>query len=430
MKEVLRYATSVLLIRIIGTLLGFVLSIIVARLFGAEGTGVYYLAIAVITIISTVGRIGFDNTIVRYISSYASEHEWGKVYGIYKVVVRIVFFSSLVSALILVMSASWLAVSVFEKPIMEKPFVIAALAVVPFSLAIIHSEALRGLKLLTSAQLTKTVLISLVTLVIVFPSATIFGLDGSIIAYTIACIVALISGRWFWSLGIRKIAGSGSYEQTIIPMQQLFMSSWPLFGVALTGLIMQYLATILLGAWGTIEDVGIFSVANRVANLLLFPLMAMISILAPKFSALYRQDNIEDLARLARNSSRLLMVFALPVALIVGFCSEFVLTFFGSSFSKGAVILQILLIGVVVNAVTGPVGNILMMSGYEYSVRKVMLVSAFVTIAVSIPLISFIGGLGAAITMVTGGIIQNVYMTLEVRRKMGFWPIGIGKLDK
>jgi len=326
----------------------------------------------------------------------------------------------------LFVGAPWLAGSIFEKPGLQMPFMIGALAVVPFSLAMIQAEALRGIKNIVASQWIKTVLISLGCLILLYPFASEWGVEGAVAAYVLSAGLTFMIAAYLWRKSMSALAqdADGTGHST----REVLASSWLLYGVALSGLVIQQAATVLLGVWGSSADVGVFVVARRIASLLLFPLMSMISILAPKFSMMTREKDMDGLARLARQSSMLLIAFSLPAALFVYLGSEWILGWFGPEFVEGSAVLGILLIGVVVNAATGPVGNILMMCGYERLVRQVSLISAGILVlgcTVFIPMLGAIGAAGASSIAVA---IMNLYMTIMVRRELGFWPVGVHRL--
>jgi len=367
MKEVLSKASSALLIRVLGTVLGFVVSVIIARLLGAEGSGVYFLAFSMAMIISTIGRLGFDNTVVRFVASSAS-------------------IGTSLLAVTLFFGAEWLAITVFNKPLMAFPLMLVAVAVLPLSIAMIQAESLRGLKCIPASQWIKMVFVSLVTLILLYPFIQVWGVNGAVASFAVAAAASAFIAHLLWKSG-----------------------------------------TILLGAFGSAEDVGIFNIANRVASLLLFPLMAMISILAPKFSEMHQNGDGEGLRKLAQKSSGILMLFAGSVALLVGANAEWILSFFGENFKEGAFILQVLLIGVVVNASAGAVTELLMMTGNEALVRRNMLFSAGAQLLLCIILIPRYGMSGAAYAAVIGGVLWNVWMVWTVKKALGYWPVGRGE---
>jgi len=417
-------ASSALAIRTLGTLLGFIVSVLVARLLGAEGAGVYFLTLSVATIAATIGRIGFDNTVVRFVASYASENEWGTVHFVYRTALKVVAAASLLVSLTLFLGAEWVASALFDKPLMALPLRLVAVSVFPLALAMIHAESLRGLKSIPASQWIKTVFISLGSITLLYPLVQLWGTNGAVASYVVAVFMTALAAFLLWQKAWRKMAQPVTDMRMPLSPKHLLQSSWPLFGVVLTGLVMQQVATIFLGIWGTTEDVGVFNVANRVASLLLFPLMAMISILAPKFAAMHRQGDLGGLKRLAHSSSMMLTFFAIPVALLVAGSAEWILAVFGPDFKNGALVLDILLIGVVINAVTGAVAELLIMSSHESTVRAVNTFGAIIIISCCFILIPLFGGMGAAISVTTGYAILNVTMAFMVWKKLGFNPVG------
>jgi len=427
MKEVLSKASSALLIRVLGTVLGFVVSVIIARLLGAEGSGVYFLAFSMAMIISTIGRLGFDNTVVRFVASSASIGNWKDVEFVHDYAIRVAFIGTSLLAVTLFFGAEWLAITVFNKPLMAFPLMLVAVAVLPLSIAMIQAESLRGLKCIPASQWIKMVFVSLVTLILLYPFIQVWGVNGAVASFAVAAAASAFIAHLLWKSVCKRKFITNDSEKRTLTSSNLFQSSWPLFIVALTGLVILQSGTILLGAFGSAEDVGIFNIANRVASLLLFPLMAMISILAPKFSEMHQNGDGEGLRKLAQKSSGILMLFAGSVALLVGANAEWILSFFGENFKEGAFILQVLLIGVVVNASAGAVTELLMMTGNEALVRRNMLFSAGAQLLLCIILIPRYGMSGAAYAAVIGGVLWNVWMVWTVKKALGYWPVGRGE---
>lgn len=423
--EVIRGASSSLMIQVLGATLGFATSLAIARMLGAEGSGVYYLALSVATIAATIGRVGFDNTVVRFIASHASVQEWGAVSQVYRTAMKAVATASILISMVLLFGADWFAHALFHKPYMELPLRLVAISVLPLSFAMIQAESLRGLKNIRASQWVKNVLTSLITLVLLYPLVNWLGASGAVTAYVVAVAITAIAAWKLWNSTWLSRVGAIVPAAHGIPLKSLFQSSWPLYGVAITGLVMQQAATIFLGVWGTVGEIGVFNVANRVSSLLLFPLLAMINILAPKFSAMHRQGDLEGLKRLARSSSRMLAIFAMPVAILVAICSEWILAIFGPEFKDGAMVLTILLIGVAINVATGAVAELLMMSGFEKVVSGGVAISALITLALCLALIPKYGQVGAAIAVTSGMSIQNLLMVVGVKIRLGFWPVAL-----
>jgi hypothetical protein len=69
MREVTAGASAALLVKVAAAAATFGLSVVLGRKIGAAGTGVYYLAFAVISVAAVFGRIGLDNVVTRYIAA-------------------------------------------------------------------------------------------------------------------------------------------------------------------------------------------------------------------------------------------------------------------------------------------------------------------------------------------------------------------------
>ncbi len=423
MREVVREASSAFLLRSLGTLLGFTVSVVIAHLLGAGGSGIYYLAASVAAIAATIGQLGFENTVIRFVASHAAVGEWNSVRFVYRTAIVTVCLASSIVAVVIFVGAGWLAEHLFNKPLLEVPLMLMAVAVVPFSLSMIQADALRGLKRTSASQLVKSVLPPLASVMLIYPFVERWQANGAIAAYLVASLIVVGVAWLLWSRALDEIAGGDFGGHSALTRRPLFQSSWPLFGVTLTGIAIQQAATVLLGVFGTTEDVGIFNVANRVSSLLLFPLMAMTSILAPKFAAMYRQGQQKELTQLVRRSSTMLAMFAVPTVMVMFVAAEWIMGIFGSEFVDGVWPLRVLLIGVLINVATGGVGELLIMTGNEKPTRDLSAMVVLVIVLLCALLIPSFGGTGAAIAVAVGYTFFNLSMVLMVKRQLGFWPV-------
>ncbi len=188
-------------------------------------------------------------------------------------------------------------------------------------------------------------------------------------------------------------------------------------------LILNWTATVLLGVWGTSADVGIFSMASRTAALISFILMAMNSILAPKFAALYIKGEIETLGRTARNAAALVTLIVSPIFLLFILFPDLIMGLFGKKFIGGSELLVILSAGQFVNVITGSVACLLVMTGHERLQRNIMVISLVLNVLLSAVLIPQLGTTGASIAVAVTLSVQNLIAAGMVKRKLGIVTI-------
>lgn len=114
MSEILKGASASFMFRVGGAVTQFLFSILLARLFGAEGLGIYMLALSLTFIASNVGRWGVDQAALKYIAICADKGEWGKLSVIFGKSAMVVTSISLIVSLLLYLASEWLSLSVFK----------------------------------------------------------------------------------------------------------------------------------------------------------------------------------------------------------------------------------------------------------------------------------------------------------------------------
>ncbi len=426
MREVIYGASIALLLKVLGAGLVFGFNVLLARRLGAEGAGVYYLSLTVITIATVFGRMGLDKSLLRFTATNADTEDWVAVKGVYRKGMMLAMAASFMSTLVMFTVASFLAETVFSKPELAIPLRWMTLSIVPFTLLILHSEMLKGLKRIRDSQLIQGVGVPALSLGGLYLLGQHWGVNGAVCVYTLATVVTAFVGFWLWRKATPQLWGTSGHFET----KKLLSSSIPLFWTTLMNLAMNWTPLFMLGIWGTNAEVGIFSVATRTVWFISFFLIAVNSIAAPKFAALYKQGDMEAIGSTARGSSKILTLTAFPIFLLFVLAPKWVMGIFGMNFVEGSAALAILAIGQFVNAATGSVGILLMMSGNEHVARKDAMISSGMNLVLGLLLIPPFGLIGAALTTSISLIILNILFLVSVSKKLGIQALWCLKLNK
>lgn len=413
-KEVVSGAASAFVLRISGATLAFALSVLLGRMLGASGVGLYFLALSVVTIATVLGRVGLDNTLLRFTAASASSGDWVAVKGLYQKSIRFTLVASGLLAIPVAIFAPWIGTTLFSDPNLSVPLRLMALGIVPTALFTIVAQMLLGLKRTRDGIAVLSVWAPAFCLVGAVALVPIWGVAGAALAYALAAALAALIGWWRWHKATPQAIGLQGYFST----EKLLKSSVPLFWVSLSQLVITLSATVILGIWSTSADVGIYGAASRLVLLLNFLVLAVTSIASPKFSALHQQGNMSAIGALAKNSTLLLILAASPAFALFFLVPDKVMGIFGHEFASGATVIMILAAGQLVNIITGPAGSVLMMCGHERLVRNTVVASAFFCIAVSLWLIPQMGVVGAAIAYSITVAIENLIMVTLAWRKV------------
>ena len=69
--ELLKGASSTLIIKMLGLIVGYGFAIYITNQYGAYVFGQYVTALLVVEILSIISRLGIDTSLVRFVSKYA-----------------------------------------------------------------------------------------------------------------------------------------------------------------------------------------------------------------------------------------------------------------------------------------------------------------------------------------------------------------------
>ena len=93
---------------------------------------------------------------------------------------------------------------------------------------------------------------------------------------------------------------------------------------------------------------------------------------------------------------------------------------FGEQYKQGANLLRILVIGQFINVITGSVGFLLNMTGFEKDMRNIVFLSGAIALLLNFILIPIYGVTGAAIATSIAIALQSLFAVYMVRRRLGF----------
>lgn len=412
-REVLSGATVAFVLRGIGAALAFAFNVAIGRLIGAEGAGLYFLALSVAMIGSVVARMGLDNTLLRYVASGASSGDWARAKGVVALGLRNAGIAGLALAALGFAFAPILAVHLFDRPDLTSHLRVMSLAMLAFSAMTLMAEALKGLKHIAASMLASGVLYPAAGLLLIWPAVQGFGPLGASFAYLGGTTLAALFGWAMWRRAVATNAAAPAF-----PQAELLASSRPLWVMAILNRgVLQWAPLFLLGVWGTAEETGVFGAATRVAMLVSLLLMAVNTAIAPKFAELYQCGEMEALARLARRFALYVTLAASPLLALLILAGDHVMGLFGPEFRSGGTALAILAAGQAVNVATGSVGYLLMMSGHERDARTAAIIGAVGLAVLSPMLIPAYGAIGAAaLTAITLAITQVTLATLVMKQ--------------
>ena len=412
-RDLLLSSAFAFVIRVFGAISGFAATFFIARHLGASESGYYFLAFSIVTVISAFSNAGLENTVLRFTGS-APDFAVNTVLKSLSLILALSSFS----AIVLYFGAPYFAVELFSKPELAPVLKFMSLGVIGLSTLTISAMALQGLRRVSASIFVLNIAVNLLLILSLYMFVEMSAAELAK-TYAVSSIAVGAVGFGLFYVFRPRVAKSA------ISWRELFASCGPLWIVVIMSQMVQWSGQFMAGAYVSSEALAQLAVAQRTAMLSSFILIAVNLVVAPRFAKLYRDNDMAQLERLAIKSVKLISFFALPVIGVMLVFPSFLMSLFGSEFKEGAILLQILAVGQFINAMTGSVGFLLMMSGHERDMRNVTLVSGSLALLLAWFLTAQFNIVGAAIGTAIAVATQNLLAVYFVKKRLGFNTLAI-----
>lgn len=418
LRDGLSGAVGSLALRGLGIAVTFFSQLLLARTLGAYGTGIVVLAVTVAGVPAALAVLGLDNTLIRFVGAAKARQDWSEILGLARISLQLSAIASTIGGMMLFFAAPLLARELFEEPALIFPLELAALSIVPFTLNRVLVALLKAVGrplVATLAETTGPAMLWLITLgLIALTLGPAFDSVSAVSAYSGTLLLVLAIVFLVWRRVLPHVPSVASEAQK----RRLFKSSAPLFWITSVQLVMSLADTLMLGVFFEADQIGVYNVALRLASLVSLILIAVNTVLPPRFSALWAEGRKDELRRLARQTTVFLWITSVPVVLLFVLWPSDLLQLFGPEFVDGRFALVVLTLGQFVNVATGPVGYLLIMSGHEWLLRNVVVVATITNITLDLLLIPTFGVNGAAVASAVSLALLNLAALVLVRRRL------------
>ncbi|MEO8116286.1 MAG: oligosaccharide flippase family protein [Bacteroidota bacterium] len=418
-NELVKHSLVSLFVRMGGAAAAFFMNIVVARYLGATEAGYFFLAVTTATLLATIGRVGADQTIMRFVSVLGENKEWNKLHAVMR---KILLWSGLPLTIVTVfvcLFAKQIAVSVFSKPEMQGPLIWTALSMPFYAAYNIHGMALQGRRKVLVSVSSLKIITPLVLMILIFIFHPVASRESAIY-YLVACVVNFAFGHFWW----RRNVPPATFKETF-DSKELWKSCGPLWIVAIMNVITTWGGQFIAGIYLPPQEVAQLAVSRNTTVLVSFILLAVNNVSAPRFAIMYNQGKMKELKNYARNTTRIMTLAALPITLLLWIFPEYILSLFGKGFIEGAWLLRILALGQFFSVISGSVGYLLNMTGHEKDMRNVMTINAIMGIILAFILTPLYGAIGSATATAIAIASTNLMAVRMVKKRLGFSTISI-----
>jgi O-antigen/teichoic acid export membrane protein len=398
----------------------FLFGILVARVLGAEGFGLYSLAVSMAILLAGIAMLGLPSGVVRFLPIALRDRDAARVWGTLQSALGLAGLVGLGLAIVVFGLADLLAENLLHNPEAASVLKWISITIPLTAVGRVLLASTRGFKQMQYQVYADSIAfnVSKIGLTVVFLSIG-FGVAGALAAHATAWILEVILLLFFLN---RLFPLKRSLRSARRNTRQLLSFSLPLWLTRLITELGGNLELLILGALTTAAAMGVYSAVLRIQLIGIMFLAAFQEASMPIFSDLYHRGDRSQLSQLYQTLTRWSLFFIIPFFLSLLLFADPILAIFGEEFRTGASAVVIVGVGMLVNAGTGTCGAMIPMSGHSKLSFVNSLFSLVIVLALDLILIPRWGVSGAALASALAIASINIARLLQVYWLHRLWP--------
>ena len=420
---VAKTSVQLFLIHCVALVLGFLSNYILVKVAGVNAYGAYVYIFNLLYLLVSFCIMGVDTLLVKKVAAYDATQKYAELKGI--------IFFSLIAVILGSLIVSFISQQVIGFTGMKSKMgiswlILSFLSLLMLSVTAVNQASLQGLKKIVFSQVTEKVIKPLVILIVV---VIFFYIRKAVIleeliwiniaAIGTAMVITLILNQKSLASRIKKV--KAQYD-----LANWASSSMTFFLLSILYVFNSRVDIFLLGLFRRPEEVGIYTIALRISEVIGFMLVIANFVMAPVIVKLFESGELVKLQKLVTRSSRAVLSVGLPLMLIIIVFRKNILLFFGEDLLDGQEALLVLCFGQFINVVFGSVGLLLVMTGHQKFSIFSLTAATGLNIILNLVLVPRYGLMGTAIATAMCLIVWNCMMYFFVRRKLNIRTTAFG----
>ena len=401
--------------RILGALSALIAAYSVTSNLSVSNSGLFFLSLGFAIFFSHFLRFGLDNFVLKKCAIYLSDKSHRAFLSVVLVSVLICIAGSLIIYAFLYASDWVVTYGYMKYLLLAYPAAIAAalLGIIAHSL---HASGFVFIGAVTNTSLHYIIFSALVWH---------FSPDNAaeaILLFSFACFSALLvqiaTTLFLYTFKGIKISEWTEVQFANVDYQEIYRTTLPLWMVVIAQQLNQWGAQFISSVYVAEEELALLAIAMRLALLVPMILTAVNMVVSPRFAAHYHRGETRKTEEVLAKSLKLLAIVSLLVFFTMVLFGDNVLGIFGGQYVEAGGLLSILVCGQLINAMTGPSGKLLMMSGFEKDVRTSSMIVAALGLVLALYLTARHGVYGAAISTALTISAQNIAFAYLVKYRL------------
>lgn len=357
-KTIVKGSFWIMISNLLIKFIGFLYTVIIARLLVPEEVGIFYLALSVLGILYIFTDLGLLASLGRYVPYFYGRKEIGKL----RELIKLSYFGGgiftlLFSAIVFLLSGS--IANFIGEPTIEPILQMLAIWLFLKEIYDVNKGILNGRKKLKESRVIVDGAQNFVKLIVTLLALYVIGFNAGAlsIALLISFVITIPLGIY---LVIKEMRNWKKQKIKMEFTEKISLGKEVVhFGIILTlieimYITIQYMDRIMIGYFleESLGEIAIYSMAIGLANLVLIFPGALTGIFSPLVAELYGRKEKKEISKTLEVSTKWIVMFMIPIVLVMGLFSENLLNlFYGSTYQKGSIVLVLFAAGLFIKSI-------------------------------------------------------------------------------
>ena len=436
LKILVKTSFVVFIALILSKVFSYSYRIIIARHFGAEIYGLFSLSMVIIGWFVAFSSLGFTEGLVKYLSFYRGKNEISKMKYLVKFSSRILFFSTLIVALISFLFSDIISTTIFHNQNLS--FFLKVFSImIPFwifasyYLAILKSfEKVKQHSVIEHIVQNFAKVLCLILLIFL-------GLktNAVVFSYFFGIFIMLLVAYFYCKIKIPEIFLKDNLNtKTKKTISKSFISySWPVMFLGVISSIFYWIDSLTIGFFKSATEVGFYNAAVPIALLIGFAPELFLNLFFPMINKEFSQKNMKFIKEISKQIAKWIFMINFPLFLLMIFFPGVIINIlFGQEYLVAENSLRFLLVGALFSSMFIISNNLISMVGKSKIIFYDIIIATIINLFLNILLVpkqmifgidNSLGINGAAIATMISIIIFNILFIIQAKYYTSIIPL-------
>ena len=419
------FKNSVILI--IGNILfrigGYINRLLMSRMLGPEGYGLYGLTLPFQGIFQILSAGGLPPAISKYVAEYNSKDEMEMTKQVIVTATKFMVIMAILLSIVLLFSSDFIANNIFHKSAVVWPLRAVSL-ITPFSVIV---GAMRGAfqgfyvnEYTVYNRLAEQVATIVFACILVYVGLYAMGaVLGTALGFVVSAITAVFLYKRYVNPLFDEVTPLNlTFREELDLLYVLIKFAVPVAITALSEMAIYDVGTLVIGVLMLSSDVGYYNAADPISRIPLIISLSISTVLLPAASEAYAVRNQELLERYVVNCLRYSILSVLPLCIFISvFSGPILIILFGATYVPSSGVLSILVFGMSFYTIYMICSSILQGIGCPRIPMYLLLLGTLLNVVANFYFVGIMGINGAGVaTTITTAILMISIMVILVRK--------------